>query len=220
MIRTTLAVAAVLAVAIPAQAQLIIRTGNRPVVRPTLVPGGVIAAPSLPVTPGGPPMAPGVIGTRPVPRPYVVGNRYRNLFGYGGYYGYYGYGGYDGYLPPYYDPYLSGLYDTRPLSVTNVNQVPPPVVAPSGVTPAPPPPELRARLTLNVPPGAKVWLAGKEVDTAVSPLVLESPVLASEQSYTFDVKVTWVEGRKTEERGRQVTVEAGDRKSLTYAAAQ
>jgi hypothetical protein len=61
-----------------------------------------------------------------------------------------------------------------------------------------------------------VLLAGTEVDAAVRPLILESPVLREGQSYTFDVKVSWIEGSKTEERGRKVTVEAGENKSLTY----
>src|SRR5262249_2511887 len=78
------------------------------------------------------------------------------------------------------------------------------------------PPELRVRLNLNGPPNAKVVLAGKDVDTAAQPLVLESPVLKEGQKYTFDVKVSWREGDKTEERARVVAVDAGESKTLTY----
>ena len=100
--------------------------------------------------------------------------------------------------------------------------IPLPVPTPVFQPPAPPPapPEPRARLTLSVPPGARVWLAGKEIDAAASPVVLDSPALQEGQSYAFDVRVSWVEGRLTEERARVVSVEAGQSKSLTYLAAR
>ena len=82
--------------------------------------------------------------------------------------------------------------------------------------PTPQPADLKARLTLNVPAHAQVFLGGKEVDAAATPVILESPELR-EASATFDVKVTWKERDKVEERARKVTVDAGDNKSLTYA---
>jgi uncharacterized protein (TIGR03000 family) len=75
---------------------------------------------------------------------------------------------------------------------------------------------LPASLALNVPLGAKVWLGEKEVDANVVPLVLHSPALQDGQHYTFEVKVTWPENGKTEERKRSVTVAAGEETSLTY----
>jgi uncharacterized protein (TIGR03000 family) len=76
--------------------------------------------------------------------------------------------------------------------------------------------DLRARLALEVPTNAKVWLAGKPVDTTVRPVVLESRVLGRGQTFTFDVRVTWPDGNKMEERTRTVTVDAGHRMSVTY----
>lgn len=115
-----------------------------------------------------------------------------------------------------YYPIWPGYYE--PPAIFNTYIVPPaatavaPVIAPKAA--------LRARLTLNVPTGAKVFLAGKEVDAAASPVVLESPVLEAGQVYSFDYRVTWPEGKATEERRRIVTVDAGDRKGVTYLSAK
>jgi uncharacterized protein (TIGR03000 family) len=76
--------------------------------------------------------------------------------------------------------------------------------------------ERRAQLRLSIPQGSKVWLSGREVDANVAPIVLESPPLQEGQMYIFDVKVTWPDGAKTEERTRSVTVGAGQQTSLTY----
>jgi uncharacterized protein (TIGR03000 family) len=131
-------------------------------------------------------------------RPHFVSSPFHNLWGYA--------------------PIWPVWYDNPPPPPTVVNNYIPVPTAPQPALPPAPPPELRARLTLNVPIGARVWLAGNEMDAAATPVILESPVLSEEQSYTFDIKVTWIEGRTTEERTRQVTVPAGESKSLTYVA--
>ncbi len=195
MMRIAAALVLLPLLAVHAKAQIIIRT-NPVHSRPQ--PIGVIPPPTLPVTRTvalGPP-APGIRHHRFGSRFYV--NPYYSLWGY----------------PPVW-PDWDG-YQTTPTIVNNYIPIPVPTPPEQPV----PPPELRAQLTLHVPPGSSVWLAGKEVDAAVSPLVLQSPVLNEGQSYTFDVKVKWREGRKTEERSRVVTVEAGDTKSLTYLAAR
>ena len=177
------------------RAQIIIRT-NPPIhSRPR--PIGVIPPPMLPVT---------RTVALATPTPVLGHRRFGSRFFVNPYYALWGY-------PPVW-PAWDG-YQTTPTIVNNY--VPVPVAPP--VQPAPPP-ELRAQLTLQVPPGSTVWLAGKEVDAAVSPLVLESPVLNEGQSYSFDVKVKWIEGRNSEQRARRVTVAAGESKSLTYIAAR
>ena len=104
-------------------------------------------------------------------------------------------------------------YDEPPIAFNNAIQVP------AAAPPLPAAPvELRARLTLNLPPRARVWLGGTEVDANASPVILDSPVLRDGQSYSFDIKVTWPEPGRTEERSRIVRVEAGEGKSLTYTA--
>jgi uncharacterized protein (TIGR03000 family) len=157
-------------------------------------PAGVIQSPSLPL-PGSPlqhmTVAP------PKGRPYLVANPYGNLRSYA--------------------PYWPVWYDQPPIVAHNVFPLPVPAPTPMSVIVAPAVPvELRAKLTLHVPFGAKVFLAGKEVDAAAIPLILESPVLREGQAYAFDVKVTWLEGSTTEERARVVTIEGGQSKSLTY----
>jgi len=191
MIRTATALAACFLLAATAEAQLIVRP---PPARPK--PAGVILPPSLPL-PGG------TLLDRPANtqvRPRFVANPLRPF----------------AFYAPYW-PVWDDSYEQQPAVVVN-NFVPVPTPAPEPAPPPPPPPELRARLTLDVPAGAHVFLAGREVDAAIRPLILESPVLQSGQAYVFDVRVTWVEGRKTEERSRVVTVAAAESKSLTYTA--
>jgi len=151
----------------------------------------------LPIAPGSL-STPGVGPARPPLRQFLA-NPYYGVWGYGGW-------GYDPYWPDYYET-------TRPI-VNEYIPVPTPAPPPAPVEPP------RARLTLNLPSGAKVWLGNQEVDAAVSPLVLESPRLREGQTYTFDVKVKWLEGTRTEERSRKVTVPADESRSLTFFAAR
>lgn len=189
MIRITAALALALSFAIDANAQVVIRVNP---IAPPARPAGVIPPVSLPI-------APGALTT---PGVYTPHTRLTQRFVANPYYNYWG-----------YTPYWPGPYETTPLVVNNYVPVP---VAVSQPVPPPPPPELRARLKLNVPAGSHVWLGDKEVDSAVTPLVLQSPVLQDGQSYVFDVKVKWQEGKSAEERTRKVSVEAGESKSLTY----
>lgn len=192
----TLTLAVALALCATAFAQPpVIRTG-----RPTVLqPQGVISAPTLPspwnLTAPSPTTPP-----RPLPQPFFGGIPYYGPWG--------------------YSPFWPVWYDTDPLPVfNNVIPVPVPVyTAPSQTTVVLPsqPEELRARLALTVPMRARVWMGDKEVDANSTPLVLESPTLRDGQSYTFDVKVTWPVGERTEERARRVTVGAGEQTSLTY----
>lgn len=157
---------------------------------------GVIQAPVLPL-PGSPLQHSVVRPPQPRFKSAVLAHPYYNLWGYAGYL-------------PWYEP-------TPATTVVNNIYLP---VPESAIIVPPPAAELRARLTLNIPPGSRVWLAGKEVDAAVAPLILESPVLREGQTYSFEVRVTWIEGRSTEERKRTVVVDAGDNKSLTHFAAR
>jgi uncharacterized protein (TIGR03000 family) len=160
------------------------------------MPAGVIPTPSLPFpgAPGAPSPTP---PPRVLPRPYLA-----NSF----------------YSPWGYSPYWPVWYDTDPLPAATNPVVPTPVyvIVPQAPAVPTPPVELRATLNLTVPMRSHVSVGDKEVDAKVSPLSLESPPLQPGQSYTFDVKVTWPNGDRTEERTRSVTVDAGDSKSLKY----
>jgi uncharacterized protein (TIGR03000 family) len=194
MIRTVTPLAAMLALCAAANAQFI--RGH--IGRPAAMPAGVIPTPSLPF-----PGAPGAPSPTPppryLPRPYL-GNAFNDRWGYSPYW------------PVWYDsdPMPEATYTPAPASA------PVYVIVPQAPAAPPQPVELRATLNLTVPMRAHVTVGGKEVDAKVSPLILESPVLQAGQSYTFDVKVTWPSGDRTEERTRRVSVDAGDSKSLKY----
>lgn len=191
-------IALALVVCTSAEAQIYIRPHPPRPVR-IVQPAPVFPPVYLPIAPGAL-STPGVGPARPPLRQFLLNP----------YYGVWGYGGWG------YDPYWPGYYETTPPIVNQYIPVPTPAPAPAPEPVEPP----RARLTLNVPAGARVWLGGKEVDAGVSPLVLESPFLREGQAYTFDVKVTWLEGTRTEERSRKVTVPADESRSLTYFAAR
>jgi uncharacterized protein (TIGR03000 family) len=193
MIRIIAALAVVLTAGAGAWAQLIIRP---PPQRPQ--PAGVIQPPSLPFT--GAPGVPGapIPNVRPRPQPFLVANPFFNQWGFAPYW------------PVYYDvpPPMA-----VPLVRTEVTVVAVPAAQPPVST------ELKARLTLNIPANAQVWVGGQQIDAASIPVILESPTLEEGQSYMFNVRVVWKEARKDQDRQRTVTVEAGENKSLTYTSA-
>jgi len=190
MIRTLIPLIAALLLAHSADAQII----RRPLPSAPR-PVGVIAPPALPIP--GSLTPPGYTPPRPRLRPYLTPNPYFSDWG--------------------FVPYWPTWYDSDPLVVNN--NIPEPgstLPAPTPVAPAPP--ELRARLTLTAPNGAQAWLNGTEVNVSVTPLILQSPILESGQSFTFNLKVTWQpdDGAPVQERERSVKVVAGENKSLSY----
>lgn len=196
MIRFTAALALLLFVSAGAWAQLIVRPPHPGPPRPA----GVISPPALgfagALTPPSPTTAP-----RPLPRPFLTPNPFIDYFPYA--------------------PYWPQWYDADPVVTTyNIPLAIVPEPKPAPISAPPPPPDYKARLTLNVPAGAYVTIGGVEVDSAANPLFLESPELREGQRYTFDVKVSWKERDKAQERSRRVVVDAGDTKSLTYTAQQ
>jgi uncharacterized protein (TIGR03000 family) len=195
MFRFTAALALLLFVSAGAWAQLMVRPPHPGPIRPA----GVIQPPTLgfagslvPPSPTSPP--------RPLPRPFLSPNPFIDYFPYA--------------------PVWPVWYDSEPIVTTNYIPLAVPEPRPAPVSAPPPPPDYKARLTLNVPPGAFVTIGGKEVDSAASPVLLESPELREGQRYSFDVKVTWKERDKMQERSRRVVVDAGDTKSLTYTSQQ
>jgi uncharacterized protein (TIGR03000 family) len=125
-----------------------------------------------------------------------------------------------GYSP--YAPYGYGGYGYGGNVITQVIVPAQPVITlDPGLAPVRPQPavvlanQFPATLTLQFPASAEVWLGGKKLEGAASDeRVLTSPVLASGQNYTFDVKARWKSGGKTYETKRSVTLGSGDRSRL------
>lgn len=116
---------------------------------------------------------------------------------------------YGGYLP-YYEP------TPAPTVINNITIRVPQISPP----PAPKPIEKKARLQLVIPRRSQVWLNGNAVDVNAVPLILESPDLRDGQTYTFNIKVVWMEGDQREERIRSVSVGLGEQKSVSYFASR
>src|SRR5262245_11607685 len=188
--------------------------------------GGFSSPPFLPTT-AAPHSAPGSIFPGPGPNsfpPAVFFGRGPGFFkpfrpvGFNGGFAPYFYGGY----PYYYDSYA---YETR--------QIYPPPAEPEvpiytatrsadrplqGFPALESPSPTRARLTLTVPADAEVWLAGKKLEGAGTTRTLESPDLKNGESYTFELRIRWMEGSEPVEETRKTTVGIGQSKSLTFLA--
>lgn len=137
-------------------------------------------------------------------------------FPFSGVWGGYGYG----YVPwfPFYNFSPTPLY-ADPFRVqvpmntfpTEPARPPEPVVALAN--------EFPARLTLEFPAAAEVWVNGKKRDESPSTeWTLTSPVLKSGESYTFEVKARWTAGGKTYEAERSVPVASGNRSRVLVVA--
>jgi uncharacterized protein (TIGR03000 family) len=137
---------------------------------------------------------------------------------------------YAGGLYPWYYPDYDYYEYSRPLQAP-VMQILPEYVDPTitvarssaipwnGFAPATPENPTRAKLTLNVPESAEVWINGEKTKLTGAQRVFESPELASGKNHTFDTRVVWSEGDKQVEEQRKLTLQAGESKSLTYVAA-
>lgn len=176
-------------------------------------PGGFHITPSLP----GPGYLPTTVvrqSTLPLTNPPISPILGRNLFP--GNYPNGLYGGFYSYYPAY--GYEYG-YNQPNITINYNNVLPEPYVPPRNFAVPPPAPSEHpdtARLTLQVPSGAEVFLQGKKVDLTTN--TFESPDLAPGESYTFDVRVTWMEKGKQVEQKRTLVMKAGERQSLQYIA--
>lgn len=123
-------------------------------------------------------------------------------------------GFYSGYFPiyPSWDEPENPRTVINNIYYNNIAPMPQAVAIPR----IPPPVITKARLILKVPRDAEVTVSGKKMDAASGSVIVESPDLKPGERHLFDVKVTWKEGEKTEERTRQIRLEAGDEKSLSY----
>jgi uncharacterized protein (TIGR03000 family) len=138
--------------------------------------------------------------------------------------------GFYGGLSPWYYPDYNYLEYSAPVQPTVV-QILPEYVDPTvtvtrsaaipwyGFAPAAPENPTRAKLTLNVPESAEVWINGTKTDLTGAQRVFESPDLGSGKNHTFDTRVVWSEDGKKVEEQRSLTLQAGESKSLTYVAA-
>jgi uncharacterized protein (TIGR03000 family) len=136
-----------------------------------------------------------------------------NRYGMRGGFGFYG-GGYYPY-ELYQDPNAA-----LPIIIEGPGDLEPAPWARS-LVPVPPLPNehpTTARLSLQVPSGASVWIQGKKVEMPGPLRVYESPELKMGETFAFDVRVTWIENGKTIEEKRTLTMNPGDFQSLQYIA--
>ena len=73
---------------------------------------------------------------------------------------------------------------------------------------------------LNGPdPNAEVWINGVKTEKKGQIRSFTSPPLTPGKSYTYEFKAQWKEGGQTFNETREISVRAGDRFKLNFAAA-
>jgi uncharacterized protein (TIGR03000 family) len=134
---------------------------------------------------------------------------------------FYGYGGFfDGDFSPYWYDGSNG-YSSNNTYINNNFLLAAPYYPPSNfAVPAALPNDhpLTARLTLQIPVGAELTINGKKIDAGTNG-TYESPELRPDETFTFDVRVQWLENGKSVEEKRSLTMNAGDHQNLQYLAA-
>jgi uncharacterized protein (TIGR03000 family) len=155
-------------------------------------------------------------------------------YGWGGWRGayspYYGWSGYHGYSPWYRSNYYPSYYSYYPsyysyypsyTAYAPAYAVPQAVVtAPSGSTSRsfyPPsglastPPANEATVVVRTAPAAELWFNGVETTQTGAVRTFATPELRPGESYSYEIKVRWVEDGKYIERTRKVVVAPGQK---------
>jgi uncharacterized protein (TIGR03000 family) len=170
---------------------------------------------------------------------------YHGGFYHGGYHPYYGYRHsyhpYYGFYPnysygyyPYYDayPYLrSGVAtdpgyaddyaDVGPSYLDDTTSAAPPAVAYQSYYPpatGSDQPQSIAKVTVNVPPDAKVWFEDKPMTSTGAVRQFDSPPLTPGTPYTYDIKARWNENGHEVTQEQRVEVTAGAHVNVRFPA--
>jgi uncharacterized protein (TIGR03000 family) len=88
-----------------------------------------------------------------------------------------------------------------------------------GLPPAPATNTNTAKLSLQVPVNAEVYLNDKKTEETGTLRVYESPQLTGGKQYKFDVRIVWTENGKQVEEKRQLTMSANESRTLIFLAA-
>lgn len=75
-----------------------------------------------------------------------------------------------------------------------------------------------ARLTLAVPKGAEVFIGGKRVEIPGANRTFESPDLKPDETFVFEVRVSWKVNDKEVVEKRSLSIKPGERQSLQFIA--
>jgi uncharacterized protein (TIGR03000 family) len=149
---------------------------------------------------------------------YGGSDGFRSTGGYsGGYSGYSSYGGY-GYrpMPTYYAPAYTSVpayVPTAPFVAYRSSELPGGM---GYVSTAAPVADGLARITVTVPPDAKLTFSGDKTVQTGTVRRFEATELVPGRQYSYEVKATWKEQGREMIRSRHITFRAGDVINLTF----
>jgi uncharacterized protein (TIGR03000 family) len=140
--------------------------------------------------------------------------------GRGGYYspyGYYGGLGYDPYYRGYGYGYAPSYYDVTPsysyYPATNYSE---PQIR-QAFYPAPAAAQQSVNVTVLVPTAdAQVWFENGATSQRGMERLFHSPPLAPNQTFTYSIKVRWIENGRTVDQERRVNVQAGQNVTVNF----
>jgi uncharacterized protein (TIGR03000 family) len=138
------------------------------------------------------------------------GGFHRGFYGYGGFYP--GYGYYPGYSSgygygAYYPSYAYGYGDSL---------VDPALVTTRQSFSYTPPADNRARIRVRVPRDAELWIAGDTTRQRGVDRLFTSPALSPGKTYTYEIKVRWMDGNRPVEAARKVEVRANETTDVDF----
>lgn len=116
------------------------------------------------------------------------------------------------YYPSHYYPNYVPYYTYRPAPTTYQSFYPP-------LTPTVPVEAERvAHIEIRVPASAKIWFDGVETKQGGTLRTFISPPLATDSSFTYEVRAAWTQGGQEVSQTRRVVVRAGDNVTVEFGS--
>jgi uncharacterized protein (TIGR03000 family) len=153
---------------------------------------------------------------RPQAAPF---NSFNGINSFGGYLG----GGYFLYYPPVYSAPIYNNTVNVNLSVVNPDPGYSPIYRTNplyGVEPVEPISRDTARLILQIPTDAEVWINGEKTPQKGARRIYESPKITNGKPFAFEVKITWLENDKRMNEERKLSLGAGESRTLMILSAR
>jgi uncharacterized protein (TIGR03000 family) len=143
-------------------------------------------------------------------RPYYDHHHHHHDFFFGGFFGFYGFGFYDPWLYPYYYPYYTGAWYAPDFAYAPSVAELRPYLSDMAAPPALPNDDM-VHMRLKVPAeDAEVWFENQKTEQTGTQRDFDSPSLTPGQTYTYEVRLRWMENGRPNVQTRKLAVRPGE----------